>query len=109
MAHPTIPTETLKFTQARPHLSELLNRVFRRQTRILIQKGSIPVAAIVSVADLERLNALDADWEQGFAVLDDIGAAFKDESPDELERATAQAVDQARAELRAERAATVTG
>jgi prevent-host-death family protein len=103
MAKPLIPTETLKFTEARPQLSELLNRVFRREARIVIQKGDIPVAAIVSMLDLERLEKEDAEWESGFEILDEISAAFGDVSPEEIERETARALAEVRAESRAER------
>ena len=97
------PAETLKFTEARPQLSELLNRVFRREARIIIKKGDIPVAALVSLNDLERLEKWDAEWEEGFEILDEIGAAFAGVSPEEIEREAAKALAEVRAEARAER------
>ncbi len=99
------PTETLKFTEARPQLSELLNRVFRREARIVIQKGDIPVAALVSLSDLERLQKLDAEWGKGFEIFDEIGAAFADVPPEELQREVDRALAEARARRRARRAA----
>jgi prevent-host-death family protein len=107
MTTPLIPTETLKFTEARPQLSELLNRVFRREARIVIKKGEIPVAALVSINDLKRLEMRDVEWDAGFEVFDEIGAAFADQSPEDIERGAAEAVAQARAELRAERESVV--
>jgi len=94
-------TETLKFTEARPQLSELLNRVFRREARIVITKGDIPVAALVSMNDLERLEKWSAEREADFAVFDQISAAFADVPEDELQRE----VDRALAEVRARRRA----
>jgi prevent-host-death family protein len=97
-----IPTETLKFTDARPQLSGLLDRVFRRETRIVIRKGTIPVAALVSLDDLDRLLRLDATRAAELAILDEIGHAFADQTPAEIARATAEAVEAARATARIE-------
>ncbi|MGC4190781.1 MAG: type II toxin-antitoxin system Phd/YefM family antitoxin [Thermomicrobiales bacterium] len=99
----TIPTQVLKFTEARPRLSELLNEVFRRETRVLIKKGSIPVVAIVSVDDLERLTRLDAERAQAFSVFEETGAAFSDQSPDEIEQEVERALAEVRADERARR------
>jgi hypothetical protein len=49
----TIPTESLKFTEARPKLSSILDRVFQRQSRVRLYKGKTPIAASVSIDDLE--------------------------------------------------------
>jgi prevent-host-death family protein len=98
-----IPTETFKFTEARPQLSELLNRVYRRDARIVIKKGEIPVGALVSMLDLEKLEKWDEEWEKGFEILDEIGVAFKGVPPEEIEREAAKALAEVRAEARAER------
>ncbi len=103
MAQTTIPTQRMKFTEARPQLSELLNRVYDREMRVMISKGNIPVAAIVSIDDLERLNQLDARREADFAVLDEIGAAFADQTPEQIEQEVDRAVAEVRAEMRRER------
>lgn len=92
-----IPTQVLKFTEARPRLSELLNTVFRHETRVLIRKGSIPVAAIVSVEDLERLNRWDAEREQAFAVFEEVSAAFADQAPEQIEQEVARALAEVQA------------
>jgi prevent-host-death family protein len=102
MANTTIPTESLRFTEARPQLSELLNRVYRREARIVVKKGNIPVAAIVSIDDLERLNRFDAEWEADFAIFEEVGKLFADQSDEEIEREVAKAVAEVRAEMRAE-------
>jgi len=100
-------TESLKFTEARPQLSELLNRVYRREARIVIQKGEIPVAALVSLDDLERLEKWSAEREANFAILDEIGAAFADLNAEEIEEMATKALEWARASIRAEREAAV--
>src|SRR5262245_20389541 len=94
-------TETLKFSEARPQLSELLNRVFRREARIVITKDDIPVAALVSMNDLERLEKWSAEREKDFEVFDEIGAAFADLSDEEIEALAAEALAEVRADRRA--------
>ena len=39
-------TEVVKASQARQHLSEILNKVHRGNVRVLVEKSGIPVAAI---------------------------------------------------------------
>ena len=96
-------THIMNVTHARENWSKVINAVFRRQQRVVLEKAGIPVAALVSPQDLERLRRYDAEREADFAVLDRIGAAFADVPYDELEREVAKANAEARAELRAER------
>ncbi len=103
MREPEPMTQTMNVTQVRENWSKTLSAVFKRQTRVVLEKAGIPVAALVSPQDLERLRRYDAEREADFAVLDRIGAAFADVPDEELEREVANAVAQARAELRAER------
>ncbi len=91
-------TQTVKASEARQQWSELLNRVFRRQTRVIVEKSGIPVAAIISAEDLEHFHRLEAERAKDFAILDEIGEAFKDEDPAEIERQTAKAIAEVRAE-----------
>ncbi len=98
----TIPTQTLKFTEARPQLSELLNRVYNREMRVKVTKGSIPVAAIVSVEDLERLEWYDTRRERDLQVFDEIGKAFADQTPEQIQFEVDKALAEVRAEMRAE-------
>lgn len=90
-------TQTVNATAARQQFSELVNRVFRRETRVLIEKSGIPVAAIISADDLAKLARLEAERERDFAVLDEVGRAFQDVPPAEVEREVAKAVTSARA------------
>ena len=101
MPETMIPTESLKFTEARPKLSELLNRVFRRETRIRLYKGAIPVAAIVSIDDLERLEMYDRDRAAAFEAMQRVSEKFSGVSTEELENELDQAVAGVIAERRA--------
>lgn len=95
-------TQTMKASEARQQFSQLLNQVFRGETRVVVEKSGIPVAAIISAQDLERLARFEAQREKDFAVIDEIRAAFKDVPDEELEREVARAVTDARARLREE-------
>ncbi len=75
----------------------------RRQTRILLEKSGVPVAAIVSADDLRRLDEMEARRQEQFEAIARISDAFADVPVDELERQVARAVAEARTELRAER------
>jgi prevent-host-death family protein len=96
-------TQTMNATDVRRNWSRILNRVFRREARVIIEKRGIPVAALISARDLERLQELEAQRARRFAALDEVGAAFKDVPADELEREVANAISEVRAERRAER------
>ena len=98
-------TQTINVTEARQKWSQLLNRVFRRETQVIVEKSGIPVAAIISPEDLERFKRLDAQRAERFRIFDRIGEAFRDETPEESERLARQAVAEAREAHRRERAA----
>lgn len=99
MHRSVIPTIALKFTEARPRLSELLDRVFQLESRIVIRKGSIPVAAIVSIGDLRRLEQIDLERDAAFAVLDAIGTSFATASPEEIGDQVARAIADIRTDV----------
>jgi prevent-host-death family protein len=93
-------TQIIKASDARAQWSQILNSVFRRQTRVIVEKSGIPVAAIVSAQDLERLNQWEQQREHDLAILEASQSAFKDVPEDELEREVAAAVRAVRAENR---------
>ncbi len=94
-------TETMKISDVKQQLNRQVNRVYRNEARIIVEKSGIPVAGIVSVADLRRLDQLDQEREERFKALKEFAAGFKDESPEDIERETAKAVAEVRAEMRA--------
>jgi prevent-host-death family protein len=89
-------TQTMKASEARQNFSDVLNRVFRRETRVLVEKSGIPVAAIISAQDLDRLTHFDEQRINDFAILDEIRAAFRGVPPDEIEREVARAIQEVR-------------
>lgn len=81
-------TETMKISEVRGQLNTLVNRVYRKETRVLVEKSGIPVAAIVSTDDLKRLDQLDAERTDRFSVIDKMRQAFAGVPDEEIERET---------------------
>jgi prevent-host-death family protein len=100
MAKPEPMTKTIKASEARQHFSQLLNEVFRGESRVLVEKSGIPVAAIISAEDFKRLARLEAERNNDFAILDEIGEVFKDVSPEEIEQEVKRAITHVRREKR---------
>ena len=104
-------TQTMKISDVKNRLSSLVNEVYRKETRVLVEKSGIPVAALVSTDDLERLNRLDRlDRERAerFGVIDELRQAFAGVPDEELEREADRALAEVRAERRAERGRAAT-
>ncbi len=95
-------TETMKISDVKQQLNSLVNRVYRQETRVMVEKSGIPVAAIVSARDLLRLEQLDRKWAEGERVLREFAAGFADQTPEDIERETAKAIAEVRAEKWAE-------
>ena len=93
-------TQTIAASEARQHFSQLLNQVFRREKRVVIEKSGVPVAALISADDLEQLRRLEEQRREDFAVLDRIREAFRGVPAEEIEREVARAVAEVRAEQR---------
>lgn len=103
-------TRTMKISEVKRRLSALANDVHRQETRVLVEKSGIPVAALVSPADLDRLVRFDREREereQDFAIIDEMREAFKDVPPEEIERESIRIVAELRAEKQAEREAQI--
>jgi prevent-host-death family protein len=95
-------TQTMKISEVKQQLNRLVNQVYRRETRVMVEKSGIPVAGIVSAEDLRRLDRLDRERAERFKVPEEFGEAFKDVPVDELEREVARALAEVRAERRAQ-------
>jgi prevent-host-death family protein len=100
-----MPKTTVNFTEARSHLSDLVNRVAREETRVVIEKHGIPVGVLVSPRDLRDLERMAERRSQQIEALRRIGAAFADVSDEELDREVSKALAEVREEMRSEREA----
>jgi len=93
-------TQVMKASDVRAQWSQLLNKVFRSKTRVVVEKSGIPVAAVISAEDLQRFTQLEEQREERFKALDKMREAFKDVPPEEIEREVKRAISQVRAEKR---------
>jgi len=93
-------TEIMKASAARQQWSQVLNKVFRNQTRVLVEKSGIPVAAVISAVDLQRFTVLEEQRKERFKALDRMREAFKDVPTEVVEREVNKAITQVRAEKR---------
>lgn len=102
----TISKTTVNFTEARSHLSELVNQVAREETRVVIEKHGIPVGVIVSPRDFRRMEVQNEIERRQMEAITRIGQAFADVPDDELERELRKAQAEVREEMRREREAS---
>ncbi|MDQ3692261.1 MAG: type II toxin-antitoxin system Phd/YefM family antitoxin [Chloroflexota bacterium] len=94
------PTHTMKATAARQQFASVINRVARKEARVLVEKSGVPVAGIVSADDLARLDRLDAEDREAWAVLAAMREPFQGVPPEEIEREADRIVAEDRAENR---------
>ena len=92
-------TEIMKASAARQQWSQVLNKVFRNQTRVIVEKSGIPVAAVISAVDLQRFTQLEEQRKERFKALDRMREAFKDVPTEVVEREISKAITQVRSEL----------
>ena len=98
----------MNLSETKQHLSRVVNSVARGETRIVVEKSGLPVAAVITTEDYRRFKRQEQEREAVRArVYDAFGRfsdAFNDVPDAELERELAKAQAEVRAELRAERA-----
>jgi prevent-host-death family protein len=89
-------TQTINASTVRQEWSKILNKVFREETRIVVEKSGIPVVAIISAEDLKRVDRLEQERSDRFRVLDEIKASFRNIPETEIENETDQALTRVR-------------
>lgn len=95
-------TRTMKISDVRGQFNNLVNRVYRKETRVVVEKSGIPVAGIVSANDLRRLDQLDRERAERFNVIDEMRASFREVPAEEIEREADRSLAEVRAEMRTE-------
>lgn len=83
---------TMTITDVKKSLSGLIDEVYRGKTRILVEKSGIPVAALVSASDLERLQEFDRAWDEGTKAIERFSQAFADVPTEEAEAEIARII-----------------
>lgn len=96
-------TQTMKAMDARAQWSRILNQVYKRETRVVVEKSGIPVAAVVSMRDFQQLQFLEEQRRNALDVLRRSRQAFQDVSPEELQREIEAALREVRQDMAAER------
>lgn len=81
-------TQSMTLSDLRGQLGTLVDRVARREARVVVEERGVPVAAIVSAEDLRRLDQFERDRAARFAIIDEVRAAFADVPVEEIERET---------------------
>jgi prevent-host-death family protein len=104
IVHEAKPTLlTLGISEVRRRFASVLNGVSRGESRVVVVRSGVPVAAIVSPDDLARLDRLDEQDRRAEDVLERMRAPFRDVPPEEIEREAERAIAAVRARRRAER------
>ncbi len=103
MGDRTPGTETIPIADISERLPGVIDEISTGHKRIVIEKAGVPVATIISMNDLHMLRHVDNEIERRWQLIKMMREPFKDVPPEELERETAKAVGEVRAEMKAER------
>jgi prevent-host-death family protein len=91
-------TQIMRISEVRGQFNSLVNQVYRKETRVLVEKSGIPVAGLVSVDDLRRLDKLDRERAEKFSVVEEMRSAFQDVPATEIEREAERTIAEVRSE-----------
>lgn len=97
-AESTTPTIDLDSTEQ--SLAEVADLVGGLGRRVVLERGGVPVAVLVSPREFARLERMWEVWEEDERLLEEVGAAFADQDPETIERETARAIQEVREEAR---------
>ncbi len=99
-------TQTVSIDELRSNLADIVNRVTYAQEKVVVKKHNRDVALIISLDEYEKLKdptkrLSKKEWNESVKRLDEFRAKIPDFDPQEMERV----IDEAVAEVRAERLA----
>jgi PHD/YefM family antitoxin component YafN of YafNO toxin-antitoxin module len=104
MDEPKEPTtQAMGMEEVQAQLNHLLDDVSNWRTRVVVERDGAPMAALVSMRDLEDVRFAWKQRREMRAALEGMWEAFKDVDPATIEQEVAAAVAQVRAEMRKER------
>lgn len=86
--------------EARQNFSHLIGDVRTTEEPVIVEKGGIPVAALVPLAVLQREQRWAEERAERLALLERLRRPFREISTEEIEREAATAVGEVRAERR---------
>jgi prevent-host-death family protein len=90
----------LNLSNTKQHLSKLVNQVARGETRVVIEKSGLPVAAIISMEAYERFQQMEGERARRFAALDRISKALSDLPVETIEAEVERAIAESRERYR---------
>jgi prevent-host-death family protein len=93
-------TRRIAAASARQNLSRLLMDVRREEEPVIIEKGGVPVAAVVPLSMLDRDRRWAEERAGRLALLERLRRPFRDLPSGEIERETSEAVAAARRDRR---------
>jgi prevent-host-death family protein len=99
-----VSTQIVPASEARQKFGELIKQVYSRRSRVIVEKGGIPVIAFVALPDLERWTRLDQERDERFQVLEEIRARNADKTAEEVERDVAEELAAVRRDKRVRQA-----
>lgn len=100
MPEHTLEIHTISLASAPARWEQIVRQLVGGGARVVVEDGGVPVAAIISPADLARFSQYEAERARRLAVIDEARAAFADVPPDEVEAEIARALTEVRAEQR---------
>lgn len=87
---------TMTISEVKKVLSELVDEVGLGNTRVLVEQAGRPVAALVSVDELARLERFDREWDEGTKAIERFSQAFADVPVEEAEAEIARIITEIR-------------
>jgi PHD/YefM family antitoxin component YafN of YafNO toxin-antitoxin module len=96
--------ETVDAAEVGEALKGSLKRVARHKARVIVEQDGETVAVLVSPLDYERLKMLDRRAADGWKAIQELRAQNAHLDPEEVERDIADAIEEMRAERRAQEA-----
>lgn len=97
-------TQTQNVSDVQNRLTNLVDAVYRKEARVLIEQNGVPVAALVSAEDLERLAELAREQAERRRLLARLREPFRHIPPHQIEEDVAAVIAEVRAELADEQA-----
>lgn len=93
MAHPKPRiTETMSVSESRKQYSDILNRVFKYNERVVIEKNGIPVAAIVPMSVVRDATFTERRRAELRAAFEATRQEFRGIPPEEIESEIERAI-----------------
>ena len=96
-------TRRVAAATARQTFSQLLSDVRRDEEPVIIEKGGVPVAAVVPLSVLDRDRRWAEEREQRIALLERLRRPFREIPSEEIEREAVTAVTAVRQRARRKR------